>query len=81
MSKDSERLECIVNLLVGCKWADIAALDWYKPEFEKYVTRSSLLAAIDSAIADKLRQSDFAREQSKESVFTRKIESIVDVDN
>lgn len=30
---------------------------------------------------EKARQSEFAREQSRESVFTRPMESIVDADN
>lgn len=48
-----KRLDALLRLLEGCKWTDIAALGAYKPEEEKYITRDSLLAALDAAIADK----------------------------
>jgi len=52
------RLDALLELLEGCKWTDIAALDWYKPEEEKYATRASLLAAIDASIAEKSANND-----------------------
>ena len=49
----SRRLDTLLELLEGCQWTDIAALNWYKQEDEKYATHSSLLAAIDAVIAEK----------------------------
>lgn len=49
----SRRLDALLELLDGCKWSDIAALGWYRPEDEKYATRASLLAALDAAIIDR----------------------------
>ncbi len=43
-----KRLDTLLAAFVGCKWADAGPLAWWKPEDEKYVTRESLIAAIDS---------------------------------
>lgn len=45
------------------------------------VTDSIVTEKVMAERLERLRQSDFAREQSNESVMTRPIESIVDVDN
>jgi hypothetical protein len=53
-----------------------------KPKFLKlWQNRSIDTKKAISKYLEKARQSDFAREQSRESVFTRHIESIVDTDN
>lgn len=61
----SRRLDALLELLEGCKWTDIAALDWYKPEEEKYATRASLIAAIDAAIVEKSANDQADRLEAK----------------
>lgn len=47
---DTERLEILVGKFVHCKWRDITPLEGWKPEDEKYITRESLIAAIDKEL-------------------------------
>lgn len=47
------RLEAIIKLCVGQKWADAEFLYSAQPVyFEKYITRESLLAALDQRILE-----------------------------
>ncbi len=46
------RLEFLLRLYVGCKWADAGPLIALRPDDEKYITRESLLAEIDAELKD-----------------------------
>ncbi len=45
-----KQLEVILSMFIGCKWYDIGPLAWLQPEGEKYVTRESLMEAINREI-------------------------------
>jgi hypothetical protein len=49
-------------------------------EWKKRKTKAQNKKIVDTYL-EKARQAEFAREQSRESVFTRPTESIVDADN
>ena len=46
------RLDAVLVAFDGCKWSDAGPLAWWQPEGEKYVTRESMLAAIEKEIAN-----------------------------
>lgn len=41
------RLDVMLGVFVGQKWRDCGLPEEWKPDYEKYVTRDSLLQAID----------------------------------
>jgi hypothetical protein len=46
-SLDGRRLEALLALCANCKWADSGPLEELRPEDEKYMTKESILAALD----------------------------------
>lgn len=43
----AKRLEAFIKMYVGCKWTDAGPIEWHQPDGEKYITRESLLKALD----------------------------------
>lgn len=44
---NENRFNKLIHSLVGHKWSDFSFLEDFRPEGEKYITRESLLKALD----------------------------------
>lgn len=51
--RTKERLDVLVNLFVGQKWANSGPLSLYQPNYEnKYINKEDLLVALDELIEE-----------------------------